>query len=315
MVEQLSVSRDWPADTLRSAFGSGLEFAVELAPYTSFKTGGRAKWFIRARSSEEVARSVRAAQRLKIPYFLLGGGSNVLVSDAGFEGVIIKIDVGGLSLYSQTGVDCGAGEDLMALVKFATENSLTGMEFAAGIWGTAGGAICGNAGAYGSDMGKVVSSVELVEPGGELRTESAEYCRFGYRDSRFKSSGEVIVSARFEFRQGDRATISARVDEILRLREERHPVDSMSAGCFFKNVPDPKQPHGKLAAGKLLEEAGAKDLSFGGARVFEKHANIIVNTGKATSKEIRQLADKMKQRVKDKFRIDLEEEIVCIGEF
>jgi UDP-N-acetylmuramate dehydrogenase len=315
MVEQLSVRRDLPIASLLSAFGPNLEFAKDLASYTSFKTGGKARYFISAETPGEVAKSVRAARKLGIPCFLLGGGTNVLVADEGYDGVIIKVDIKGLSLLSDTEIDCGAGEELMALVDFATANALAGLEFAAGIWGTVGGAIYGNAGAFGSDIGSTVSSVTLVDREGEEKTVTPEYCRFGYRDSYLKTTKEVILKAVFKLTAGDPSAIRARVDDILRTRAEKHPVDGKSAGCFFKNVPDLSQPRGKLAAGQLLDEVGAKGLQVGGARVFDKHANIIVNTGGATSKDIRNLADIMKKKVIDKFGISLEEEVVQIGNF
>ncbi len=315
MIEQLSVSRDWPEDELREAFGPELQFGVDMAPFTSYGTGGPAMCFIRARNAQEIVRLMGKARQLKLPRFLLGGGSNLLVSDSGYNGIVIKVDVSGLSLVDETKVECGAGEELMALVDFATENDLTGMEFAAGIWGTVGGAIRGNAGAYGCDMGKVTNSVTIVDQQGNLKTEDAGYCEFDYRRSRFKRSGEVVVNVTLDLRKDDRAAITRKVNDILKSRKEKHPISGKSAGCFFKNVPDSTQPHGKMAAGKLLEDAGAKELRVGGAKVFEKHANIVVNTGEATSKDIRQLADMMKQRVLDRFGIELEDEVVSLGKF
>ena len=314
MVEQHSVNQDIRA-RLRSAFGADLKVGVSMVPYTSYRTGGEARYFLLAKTSETVAQAIKVAHDCELPYFLLGGGSNVLVSDTGFDGLVIKVDVDGIAVDSEAQVDCGAGEQLSSLVDFAVDKSLTGMEFAAGIWGSVGGAVCGNAGAYGSDMSQVVQTVTVVDESGEMKTLSADQCGFAYRYSRFKKSREVIVRARFSLAPGDKAVVSNRVKDILKSRSEKHPVDGMSAGCFFKNVPDQTQPHGKLAAGKLLDEAGAKELSVGGAKVFEKHANIIVNTGKATSKDIRQLADIMKQKVKKKFGVDLEEEVVSLGEF
>ncbi|HUV31253.1 MAG TPA: UDP-N-acetylmuramate dehydrogenase [Acidobacteriota bacterium] len=315
MVEQPSVSPDIPIAALVAAFGPNLQFARDLAPLTSFKTGGRARYFVSANTAGEIARAVVGAGRLGIPFFLLGGGSNVLVSDEGFGGLVIKVDVRGMKLLPGHAIESGAGEDLMTLVDFATANSLTGLEFAAGIWGSVGGAICGNAGAFGGEIGSVVAEITLVDRQGEIKTVTPEYCRFGYRDSLLKSTGEVVVTVRLRLEPGEPSAIRSRVDEILNQREIRHPVTGKSAGCFFKNIPDPSQPNGKLAAGKLLEEAGAKDLSVGDARVFDLHANIIVNDGEATSKDIRALADKMKESVSRKFGIELQDEVIQVGEF
>jgi UDP-N-acetylmuramate dehydrogenase len=315
MVEQLSVTPNHPMAVLISAFGPNLEFAKELSGFTSYRTGGRARYFVSATTEREVSKAVAAAKSLHLPYFLLGGGTNVLVSDSGFDGVVIKVDIVGLRLISETEIDCGAGVSLMDLVNFATDNGLTGLEFAAGIWGTVGGAIYGNAGAFGGEIGSVIKSLDLVDLDGKEKTVQPDYCRFGYRDSYLKVSREVVLKAVFQLSKGDPQAIREKVEEILALREGKHPNTGMSAGCFFKNVPDASQPYGKLAAGKLLDEAGVKGLHVGGARVFDKHANIIVNTGDATSRDIRQLADIMKQKVLDRFGITLEEEVIQIGTF
>jgi UDP-N-acetylmuramate dehydrogenase len=300
---------------MTTLFGPKLEFNKGLAPFTSFKTGGSARYFISTQTVDDVAQAVKAAKKLNLPYFFLGGGSNLLVSDQGYDGLIIRIDVRGLKLIGKVEVECGAGEELAALVDFAAENSLSDLEFASGIWGTVGGAVYGNAGAFGGDIGSVVTEVTLIDNEGEVKTVGPEYCRFGYRDSYLKTSGEAIVKARFKLKKGDAGQIRQRIDEILALRRDKHPVDGRSAGCFFKNIPDPSQPHGKVPAGRLLEEVGAKRMAVGGARVFEKHANIIVNTGSAMSDDIRKLADLLKKKVYEKFGVKLQEEITQLGKF
>lgn len=314
MTEYETASTALPMATLLGAFGPNLEFAKELAPLTSYNTGGRARYFMGARSADEITRSISAASRLGIPFFVVGGGSNLLVSDEGYDGLIIRVEVTGITRWENDGIECGAGEPLSALVDFASDQELTGIEYLAGIWGTVGGAIYGNAGAFGGEIGSVVSSLTIVSSDGKVKTVPAEYCRFGYRDSYLKTTHEVVVSARFRLKSGDGAAIRARVQEILVQRESKHPT-ALTAGCFFKNIPDPKEKFGKLPAGRLLEEAGVKGLRVGDARVFDRHANIIVNAGHATSKEIRQLADIMKQRVKERFGIELQEEVQQIGRF
>jgi UDP-N-acetylmuramate dehydrogenase len=297
-----------------TAFGPDLEFGKDLSTLTSYRTGGRARYFLSALSADEIVRATQAARRLSIPFFVIGGGSNLLISDTGFDGLIIKVDVTGISLSGPATIQCGAGEELMALVNFATEHGLTGFEFAAGIWGSVGGAIYGNAGAFGGEIGSILTSARLVDSQGNPRTVDREYCRFAYRDSYLKVTHEVVVTAAFALAPADRPAVEARIKEILAMRETKHPSE-LTAGCFFKNIPDPREPHGKLAAGKLLEQVGAKQLQVGGAKVFEKHANIIVNTGNATSQDIRKLADIMKQRVKEKFGIELQEEVQQLGAF
>ncbi|MDZ4722771.1 MAG: UDP-N-acetylmuramate dehydrogenase [candidate division Zixibacteria bacterium] len=315
MTEQLSVSNDLTLQTVQAAFGHSLEWNKELAPLTSYKTGGRAKYFITAVSAVEIAKAISAAKKLKLNFFLIGGGSNLLISDEGFDGLIIKVDVRGLTRIEPNGIECGAGEDLMALVDFATNQNLTGAEFAAGIWGSVGGAVYGNAGAFGGEIGQITTEVTLVDIEGRLKVVAPDYCRFSYRDSFLKVSHEVVVSVKLALQPGNSSEIQQKVDDILKLRETKHPNAGKSAGCFFKNIPDPREQYGKLPAGRLLEEVGAKGLSVGGAKVFEKHANIIVNTGTATSRDIRSLADIMKKRVFEKFGIMLNEEVQTIGKF
>ncbi|RME32046.1 MAG: FAD-binding protein, partial [Candidatus Zixiibacteriota bacterium] len=203
MIEQREVSKEIPLSTLVREFGPDLELNKELASMTSYGTGGRSRYFISAESAEAIARAVSAARRLSLDYFLLGGGSNVLVSDDGYDGLVIKVDVRGIRLLDDKTIECGAGEDLMALVEFAADNNLTGLEFAAGIWGTVGGAIYGNAGAFGGEIGRVLSEITLVSPEGEIKTVSPDYCRFAYRDSYLKTTHEVVVSARFVLTPGD----------------------------------------------------------------------------------------------------------------
>ncbi len=303
-----------PMSTLLTVFGPDLEFSRELASLTSFGTGGRARYFISCSSADEIARAIAGAKRLDIPFFLIGGGSNLLVADSGYDGLIIKVEVHGMKVLPDSTIDCGAGEDLMALVNFSTENSLAGMEFAAGIWGTVGGAVYGNAGAFGGEIGQVLTEAIIVTHDGIIKVVPAEYCRFAYRDSYLKKTHEVVVSIKLRLKPGKREEIAQRVQDILAQREEKHPTRN-TAGCFFKNILDPKEKYGKLPAGRLLEEIGAKQLQIGGARVFERHANIIVNTGNATSADIRRLADLMKQKVFDKFGIVLEEEVQQLGRF
>ena len=282
---------------------------------TTFRTGGRARYFLKVSTETDLTSAVVGAGKLGIPYFLLGGGSNVLVSDSGYDGLVIKLAVMGMKKEATGTLECGAGEELIDLVDFATGQSLSGLEFAAGICGSVGGAICGNAGAFGGEIGSVVSEVVLSDAKGQISRVPSSYCQFSYRHSRFKETGEIVLRARFELQKASRDAIEQKVAEILAERREKHPIDQPSAGCIFRNIPDASEKHGKIPAGRLLEQVGAKGMTVGGARVFEKHANIIVNTGGATSKDISDLADILKARVSTEFGIELEEEIVRVGEF
>ncbi len=315
MVANTRVKTNIPRAEVTGAFGAGIEFDKELAPYSSYGTGGKAKYFLAATTIRQVENAVRSAGKLGLSFFLLGGGSNVLISDSGYDGLMVKMDIKGLSVVEEAAIECGAGEDLMSLVNFATEQSLTGLEFAAGIWGSVGGAVYGNAGAFGGEIGSLLSRATLVDRDGRIKEVDRDYCRFGYRDSYLKASGEIVVRAEFHLDRADRETIEKRVEEILTIRKTKHPVDECTAGCFFKNIPDHAEKYGKLPAGRLLDEAGAKGMSVGGARVFEKHANIIVCDSTATSKDISNLADKLKKTVYDKFGITLQEEVIRVGKF
>ncbi|MFH2049107.1 MAG: UDP-N-acetylmuramate dehydrogenase [bacterium] len=297
-----------------SALGDQLEFDKPLAHMTSFKTGGNAAYFISVNSENEMVRIIKETQKLKVPFFLIGGGSNLLVSDQGYDGLIIKVEIKKINLDGSFSIDCGAGVDLMDLVGFATDHSLTGLEFASGIWGTVGGAIYGNAGAYGGEIGDVITDVTLVDLKGNIKVVDRDYCRFGYRDSYLKKTKEIITSTRLKLMKGEKEAIKSRVDEIMASRNGKHPKEN-TCGCFFKNIPDQREKYGKLPAGRLLEEIGAKKMSVGGAKIFDKHANMIVNSGNATSAEISKLAELLKQKVFDKFGIELEEEVTRLGEF
>lgn len=315
MVEQLSVKPELSQSQLTQAFGPNLVFDKELGRFTTFQTGGAAKYFLKVTSAESASEAVKNARALGLDFFLVGGGSNLLISDSGYEGLIVKADIRGLRIVDEAKIFSGAGEDFMTMINFAADNGLTGLEFASGIWGSVGGAIYGNAGAYGGEIKDVVKEITLVDREGNIKKVDPEYCGFTYRGSRLKETKEIVIDCLFELQKGDPEKIRERIDEILAIRKSKHPVDGKSAGSFFKNIPDPKEKYGKLPAGRLLEEVGCKGLKVGGAQVFEKHANIIVNTGTATSSDIRKLADMMKQRVFDKFGITLEEEVIQLGKF
>lgn len=291
-----------------------VERDVSLRPYCSFGVGGAADMFVVARTNAQMSELLSLASRLGLPRAVIGSGTNLLISDKGFRGLVIKNEIMGLEV-SGGRITIGAGEDYMALVNAATAAGLSGMEFAAGIWGTVGGAVTGNAGAYGSEICDVMVEAEIASPEGRISVQPTAYFEFAYRDSRLKRSGEVVLNATVELKSGDSNEIQARVDEILAIRAEKHPRIPNSAGSFFKNIPDPSQPHGKLPAGKLLDEVGARGLVCGGAQVFEKHANILINTGQASSQDIRELADMLKEKARQRHGITLEEEVVSLGEF
>ena len=305
---------DSAAKILREQFGNKILLDYPLAGLTSFGTGGKAKIFLEVSTVDELARIAKSSCELRIPVFMLGGGSNLLISDSGYNGLIVKNSIKGKQI-SGTDIICGAGESLQDIVDFSAENSLTGLEFATGIWGTVGGAIYGNAGAYGSEIGKFIKSAQVVNRQGDIKFIESDCLGFGYRTSKLKESGDFVANATFALKSGTKEVILGRIREIMDLRKSKLPLDEKSAGCFFKNIIDERQKFGKLPAGQLLEEIGAKDAHYGGARVFPKHANIIINDGTAQSKDIKRLADILKRRVEEKFGIVLKEEVTLLGDF
>ncbi len=299
---------------LKKEFGDKILVDQPLMKLTTFGTGGNARLLMEVKSAEDLSMIVKVARRLGIPVFMLGGGSNVLIADSGYDGLILKNSIMGMECDGEE-IRCGAGEELQKLVDFAADTGLTGLEFATGIWGTVGGAIFGNAGAYGSETGAVVKSAELVDKQGNIRMVTANYLEFSYRSSKLKKSGEFVTRAVFALKTGKRETIRQKIAEIMAKRSVKFPIEKNSAGCFFKNIPDKNSKFGKLSTGKLLEDAGAKDMHFGGAQVFRNHANIIINDGTARSSDIKKLADLLKSKVENKFGIKLQEEVILLGNF
>ncbi len=299
---------------LGKRFGERLMINRPLADLNTFGTGGPARLFVEVSTTEELSDIIRLASGLEIPVFMLGGGSNLLVSDSGFDGLVIGNRIMGLKQKGDL-IESGAGEKLEDLISFAAENELSGLEFAAGIWGTVGGAIFGNAGAYGGEIGQLLVSAQLVDRQGNIKTVESDYLEFSYRSSKLKETGESVCRATFALKKGKKDAIKGKIDEILTLRRKKLPYGQKTAGCIFKNIPRDEEKFGKLSAGRLLDEANAKKLKVGDARVFENHANILVNDGSAKSEDIKKLVDLMKAKVKEKFGIELREEIILLGDF
>lgn len=263
---------------------------VPLKNYTTFKIGGRAKYFFEAKNSKDIIKAVKEAKRRKIPIFVLGGGSKILINDKGFKGLVFKI----------------AGVSLSRLVADSLKNGLTGLEWAIGIPGTIAGAVHGNTGAFGHSISEVVKSVTVLDVNNlKIKKYSNKQCQFGYRESVFSAKGGpklIILSVELKLKKGNPQKSLAIIKKYLAQRQERIPV-LPSAGCIFKN-PKP------LSAGNLIEQCGLKGKIIGGAQISEKHANIIVNFKNAKSKDISALINLAKKQVQKKFGIALEEEII-----
>lgn len=305
---------------------------IPLAPYTTFRIGGPAKFFVEAVSEDGLKEAFGYAEDNGLRVFLLGGGSNLLVSDDGFDGLVIRMKMAGLDADIGNGtIAAGAGVPIAKLVKYSVESGLSGLEWAAGLPGNLGGAIRGNAGTFGRSMKDVVRSVAAYDFADKrIREFGKEDCGFAYRGSIFKKdSNLVIVSAVLELEKGDRETMREKVAENINWRKSAFP-EGFSAGSFFKHTEATENNLKKLRqiprfselkmhekdtipSGFVIEECGLKGKKIGGAMVSEKHANFILNTGTATAEDVVMLASFIKQQVRDEFGIQLQEEIQYVG--
>ncbi|MDQ7822604.1 MAG: UDP-N-acetylmuramate dehydrogenase [Candidatus Eremiobacteraeota bacterium] len=286
---------------------------VALAPYTTYGIGGRADYFWEAPSLDSLKKGLHFAGDEGIPLFLLGGGSNVLFADEGIRGMVLRNAASGLVFRGST-VMADSGLPLECLLKEARALSLGGLEFLAGIPGTVGGALYGNAGAYGRSISETLVKATLIDAGGIEREVGPDYFEFRYRHSSLKHTREIILTATLELRERDSDSIGREMEAIMAERREKHPWHHGSCGCFFKNVATDDPGGRKLAAGKLLDSVGARGLARGRALVYEKHCNFLINAGGATARDILSLAALLKEKVREAHHITLEEEVQIIGE-
>ena len=274
--------------------------------HTTFKIGGNADVFISIGSEQELKIVLNAAKECETPCFILGRGSNLLVSDGGIAGAVVSLDaLDSIEIKGDTLV-CGAGASLKKVCLAARDASLSGLEFAYGIPGTVGGALYMNAGAYGGDMSQAVKSAQVYDRDGNKKTLNAEQMKLGYRTSVFKSTDLIITSVEFELKRGNYADIKAAMDDFLNRRREKQPLEYPSAGSTFK------RPTGNFA-GTLIEKNNLKGVSVGGAQVSEKHAGFVINTGGASCRDVLTLIKKIQNTVKQADGIDLEPEVIFIG--
>jgi len=347
----------------------GIQENILLRPFTTFQIGGRAKYFFEAKTTKDLREAIEWVKNKKLPYFILGGGSNILFSDKGFDGLVIKMQNLKIKMQndnSKCKIFAEAGANLSKLVELSVKNKFSGLEWAVGIPGTVGGAVRGNAGACGGSIEKILKRVKVLAgekpplnlPLGKGEKEGVgdsflarwfdnKDCQFKYRTSIFKQRPELIIlEAEFEFNKGQREIIKKKIKECLKKRKNQ-PAEP-SAGCVFKNPivtnPPPfgdaffskmrkhfyhrrvgdelcqKYPEikkvvrdGKLPAGWLIEGAGLKGYQIGGAKISERHANFIINTGGARAEDVIILISLIKQKVRNKFGIQLYEEIEYAG--
>ncbi|HSQ59813.1 MAG TPA: UDP-N-acetylmuramate dehydrogenase [Acidobacteriota bacterium] len=282
--------------------------SAPIAPYTTFGIGGPADVLVEVYTEQALQKVVAEAVAGGMRWLLVGGGSNLLVGDTGFRGVVIVNKIDHLRVDGNR-ITAGAGADLGEVVEAARQRSLSGLEFAIDIPGTVGGAIRGNAGAFGRSVGDVATRIRLLE-GTTLVDRTPADLGFAYRHSILKTNTNIVVETEFTLQPGDRAEMDRIMGQHAAQRARRHEKGLHTAGCFFKN---PVLPDGsKIAAGQLLEAAGAKEIRDGGAGVHAFHANYIVNKDHATAHEVLRVAREMKRRVEEANGITLEEEVMVV---
>ena len=307
------------ASTFATRLGEGRVKRDEpLAPYTTFRVGGAADWFIEPHGRGELLAAIEVAHALGLRLTLLGGGSNVLVADTGIRGVVVRPRGHDVYRTGATEICADAAVTINGLVRWTISHGVAGLEAWAGTPGTVAGAIFGNAHFSGRNIGEIVSAVEVSDRAGLTQTLPATDMSFGYDRSRLQRSGEILLAARFAVSAGEPRVLRAIARESLAFRKRTQPLESPSAGCIFKN-PKPgvdRMPDGiPWSAGALIDRAGFKDASEGGARVASSHANFIVNDGGATAADIRRLIERCRRGVRAAFGVDLREEIVYLGDF
>lgn len=280
-----------------------------MALHTTFRIGGPADLFLTVENLRQLREMAAACRKQEIPMMFLGNGSNLLVSDKGIRGVVIRLagDFAKVAREGKTGICCGAGATLASACVFARDNDLTGLEFAWGIPGSAGGAAYMNAGAYGGEMKDVLRSCEHMTPDGKIEILSGEEMRLSYRRSAYTGGENVILFLHMQLEKGHHSAIASQMEELMNRRREKQPYDMPSAGSVFK------RPEGYFA-GTLIEQCGLKGKTVGGAQVSPKHAGFIVNTGGATCRDVQELIAMIQERVLRETGVQLECEVRACGE-
>ena len=284
-------------------------FDEPMSQHTTFRIGGPADVFVMPENYEQIREVLRLCKEAKLPFFVLGNGSNLLVSDSGYRGVIIQMDrnMEEIRLDGEEIHAC-AGALLSSVAVAARNASLTGFEFAGGIPGTIGGAAVMNAGAYGGELKDVLKEVTVMTREGEILTIPADKLEMGYRTSIIKPAGYLVLEAVISLKKGDEEKIRAVMKELSERRTEKQPLDYPSAGSTFK------RPEGYFA-GKLIMDSGLRGYRAGGAQVSEKHCGFVINAGGATAEDVRSLMDHVIRVVREKYGVTLEPEVKFLGDF
>ncbi len=304
-------------EEMLARFGADrLRTEVPLAPFTTFKVGGPAEWLLETNSSDEIVDALRAASRSGVNVTVLGGGSNVLISDKGVRGLVIRPRGGRIEQIDEQNIRADAPTTINGLVRWTIHRGIAGLEAWAGTPGTVGGAIYGNAHFGGRLIGELVELVRLSDRAGTTRDLSRDEMEFGYDRSRLQKTGEVLLSAVFRVSAGDPLHLREVARQSLAYRKHTQPLETPSAGCIFQNPARAEVPAEiPASAGALVDRAGLKGAAHGDARVSTAHANFIINEGRATAADIRNLIDLCRSRVSERFGVTLQEEIVYLGDF
>ncbi len=279
-----------------------------MAGHTTFRIGGPADCFVKIETENQLIKALALFWQYKVPYYIIGNGSNLLVGDAGCRGVVLQIaDKMNQIQVNGEEIIADAGVTMSRVARTAWEHGLEGLEFASGIPGTIGGGVVMNAGAYGGEMCQVVTSVRIIDDIGQVQEIPVDEMAFGYRTSIIKKNPYVVTAVRFKLQKGDKDQIKARMDDFAARRREKQPLEYPSAGSTFK------RPEGHFA-GKLIMDADLAGLQVGGAQVSKKHCGFVINTGNATAEDVRTLICQVQETVKGRFDVDLEPEVIFLGE-
>ena len=280
-----------------------------MKKHTTFRIGVPAEYYLRPHSVDELRKILHICKRENLPFFILGNGSNLLVSDKGYQGVVIQLwkNMSDIEVDAHV-IRAKAGALLSKIAVVALDNSLAGFAFASGIPGTLGGAVVMNAGAYGGEMKDVLEEVTVMDAEGNVICLKREELNLGYRTSIVKEKGYIVLEAVIRLKKGEASHIKEQMDDFKERRTSKQPLDMPSAGSTFK------RPEGYFA-GKLIMDTGLRGFRVGGAQISEKHCGFVVNTGDATAEDVKNLIEEVQKRVREKFGVTLEPEVKFLGEF
>ena len=297
-------------EELKNILGDeGVKVEEAMSRHTSFKVGGNAQIFVEPGDEEALQRLLKFINAEKINYYIIGNGSNMLVSDKGYKGIIISmLKFTSPSLIENESITISAGKTLKELTELACENSLSGLEFAYGIPGSVGGAVFMNAGAYDGEIKEVLDKVKVMDKEGNVLSLNAGKLDLSYRHSNIEEKGYIVLEAKFNLKKADKSAIWEKMQELMARRIDKQPLNFPSAGSTFK------RPEGYFA-GKLIDDAGLRGYSIGGAKVSYKHCGFIVNADKASAEDVYALISYVRLKVKDRFGVELEPELRVLGEF